>query len=194
METTNQALSNPYTILDKRILWFDGDSSYTVKGLADKILSGEDDWIDSFIIDPEDFSVKRFNDLTEDGKRIKNKTSLNFSDEMFNWNIPNEYKELSINNVVFNSLESELRSNTFTETEIMERVDRVNMELKLWEERGLSDLLKSLMYIVDTFMENGIIWGTGRGSSCCSYVLYLIGVHDVDSIYYELDIADFFRA
>jgi len=41
--------------------------------------------------------------------------------------------------------------------------------------------------------ENKVIWGVGRGSSVASYVLYLIGVHRVNSMYYNLDVGEFLR-
>ena len=40
--------------------------------------------------------------------------------------------------------------------------------------------------------EKNIIWGVGRGSSVSSYILYLIGVHRINSIKYELDYKEFF--
>jgi DNA polymerase III alpha subunit len=55
------------------------------------------------------------------------------------------------------------------------------------------DLLRFLVYIVDVMREQDIVWGVGRGSSVASYVLYLIGVHKIDSLYYDLDIAEFLR-
>ena len=66
-------------------------------------------------------------------------------------------------------------------------------ELLLFQERGLFDLLKYLKYLVDTMRDNGVIWGVGRGSSVASYVLYLIGIHKVDSMYYDLPINEFLR-
>jgi DNA polymerase III alpha subunit len=50
-----------------------------------------------------------------------------------------------------------------------------------------------MIYLVDFMRENDIVWGVGRGSSVASYVLYLIGVHKIDSLYYDLDIAEFLR-
>ena len=41
--------------------------------------------------------------------------------------------------------------------------------------------------------QNHIIWGVGRGSSVASYVLYKLGVHRIDSLYYNLDIGEFLR-
>jgi DNA polymerase III alpha subunit len=69
----------------------------------------------------------------------------------------------------------------------------VGHELLLYQERGLFDLLRYLKYLVDTMHDNHVIWGVGRGSSVASYVLYLLGVHRIDSMYYELDPAEFLR-
>ena len=41
--------------------------------------------------------------------------------------------------------------------------------------------------------ENNIIWGIGRGSSVASYVLYKLGVHGIDSMYYDLEPEEFLR-
>jgi DNA polymerase III alpha subunit len=38
-----------------------------------------------------------------------------------------------------------------------------------------------------------VIWGVGRGSSVSSYVLYLLGVHRINSMYYDLDVGEFLR-
>ena len=57
----------------------------------------------------------------------------------------------------------------------------------------MNNLLRYMIYLVDFMRENDIVWGVGRGSSVASYVLYLIGVHKIDSLYYDLDIAEFLR-
>ena len=63
----------------------------------------------------------------------------------------------------------------------------------LFQEREAFDLLRYLKYLVDTMRKNNIVWGVGRGSSVASYVLYLIGVHKINSMYYDLDIAEFLK-
>ena len=40
---------------------------------------------------------------------------------------------------------------------------------------------------------NSIVWGVGRGSSVASYVLFLLGVHKIDSVKYNLDWREFLR-
>ena len=75
----------------------------------------------------------------------------------------------------------------------LEQKDRVTEELKLFAQHDMIFLLKYVKYLVDTMRANDIVWGVGRGSSVASYVLYLIGVHKVDSIKYNLDIREFLK-
>jgi DNA polymerase III alpha subunit len=71
--------------------------------------------------------------------------------------------------------------------------DRVSEELELFIEKNMLDLLFYLKYLVDTMRKNKIVWGVGRGSSVSSYILYLIGVHKIDSLKYNLDIKEFLK-
>ena len=97
------------------------------------------------------------------------------------WHMPSEYLQLDIAQHVLSLCENEVE------------LQRCGAELLLFQERSLFDLLKYLKYLVDTMRTNDIIWGVGRGSSVASYVLYKLGVHRVDSIYYNLDIQEFLR-
>lgn len=97
------------------------------------------------------------------------------------WHMPADYKELDIAQWVLDQCKTQ------------EELQRVGQELLLYQERDLFPLLKQLKYIVDTWRKNNIVWGVGRGSSVASYVLYLIGVHRINSMYYDLDITEFLR-
>ena len=72
-------------------------------------------------------------------------------------------------------------------------LQRTGQELLLFVERDMLNLLRYLKYLVDTMRGNNIVWGVGRGSSVASFVLYLIGVHRINSIVYNLDIEEFIR-
>jgi hypothetical protein len=98
-----------------------------------------------------------------------------------NWHMSTEYQDLDIAELVIGLCDTP------------EKLQRVGQELLLYQERGLFDLLRYLKYLVDLMRENHVIWGVGRGSSVASYVLYLLGVHRIDSIYYDLDAAEFLR-
>jgi DNA polymerase III alpha subunit len=74
-----------------------------------------------------------------------------------------------------------------------QEIDRVNIEYVMYEERDLIMLLRLFIFLVDYMRKNNFIWGVGRGSSVSSYILYLIGVHRVDSIKYNLDIKDYLK-
>lgn len=97
------------------------------------------------------------------------------------WFMPDSYRDLDIAEYVVGlcSTQAELQ--------------RVGQELLLYQERNLFDLLRYLKYLVDLMTENRLIWGVGRGSSVASYVLYLLGVHRINSMYYDLDPAEFLR-
>jgi DNA polymerase III alpha subunit len=97
------------------------------------------------------------------------------------WHMPEEYKTLDIAQHVLSLCKNE------------DELQRCGAELLLYQERNLFDLLRYLTYLVDIMTKNHIIWGVGRGSSVASYVLYLLGVHRINSMYYNLDIAEFLR-
>jgi len=74
-----------------------------------------------------------------------------------------------------------------------QEIDRVNEEYVLYEERDLIMLLRLFIFLVDYMRKNKFVWGVGRGSSVSSYILYLIGVHRVDSLKYGFDIRDYLK-
>lgn len=97
------------------------------------------------------------------------------------WHMPEEYKTLDIAAHVLGLCDTEAE------------LQRVGEELLLYQERDLFNLLRYLKYLVDVMQENRLIWGVGRGSSVASYVLYKLGVHRIDSMYYDLDPSEFLR-
>lgn len=97
------------------------------------------------------------------------------------WHMPEEYKQLDIAEYVLSLCDSDAQ------------LQRCGEELLLFQERNLFDLLRYLKYLVDTLRANRMIWGVGRGSSVASYVLYLLGVHRIDSMFYDLDAREFLR-
>ena len=72
-------------------------------------------------------------------------------------------------------------------------LQRAGQELILFQERGLFPLLRYLKYLVDTMRANNVVWGVGRGSSIASFVLFLLEVHRINSLYYDLSIDEFLK-
>ena len=104
------------------------------------------------------------------------------------FNIPLHYKEINIEQYV-----KQLIPNIKDPTDKLDALKRVEEELALYKARNLYPVLQLLIYIIDTMRLNDCVWGVGRGSSVASYVLYLIGVHKIDSIKYNLDITEFLK-
>jgi len=102
--------------------------------------------------------------------------SLNQKD----WFMPDEYKNLDIEGFL-------------VEQSPKENYNRVVEEIQLFRQHNMIDLLRYLKYLVDTMRDHNIVWGVGRGSSVASYCLYIIGVHRIDSVKYQLDIREFLK-
>jgi hypothetical protein len=135
--------------------------------------------------------VIRYNDavksLYADLPFLKTLRQIDISVEEFDaekqsrWHMPDEYSELDIAQYVLDLCKTDAE------------LQRVGEELLLYMERDLFNLLRYLKYFVDTMRSNNVVWGLGRGSSVASYVLYLLGVHKVNSLYYDLPIEEFLK-
>ena len=137
--------------------------------------------------------VDQFNsskDLNKDNfDHISNYIDPNISLEQFDtnlqddWFMPESYKPASFNIVehLVSLCKNEVETN------------RVLDELALFAQYNMIDLLCYLKYLVDTMRKNNVVWGVGRGSSVASFCLYLLGVHKINSIKYDLDIKEFLK-
>lgn len=181
-------MMQPFTELNNRTLWFDGDSTVSDKSLVSLLLSGKT--IEHICTDQMSPDIEQYNKLVPKHKKITVKTQLRSLD--FDWNIPVEYKTMDVAQFVYDKFQSV--SNCFGESEKQQRLNRLNQEFKLYKQYNLIDTLRTIIYVINNLSEKNIPWGVGRGSSVSSYVLYIIGVHDVDSVLYDLDINDFLHS
>ena len=138
-----------------------------------------------------DDRVEKYNTIIEelalDWPSLQKLTDIDITVEDYDralqsdWYMPDEYKQMNV--------EDHIRSLAKTQEEKI----RVEEELVLYKKYNVLNVLKFLVYLIETMRDNNIVWGVGRGSSVSSYVLYLLGVHKVDSIKYGLDITDFLK-
>lgn len=121
----------------------------------------------------------QFNNITS----IDNSISIHDFDiqQQKQWFIPENYQSIDIKSFCLDKCKS------------IEEHNRVLEELEEYNNLGMIDLLQWCIYFVDTCTNNNILWGVGRGSSVASYVLYLIGIHRINSIKYNLDWKEFLR-
>ncbi len=174
-----------YVVLDDRTLWFDGDFTVKSTEVEKFIINGN---TNGLYVDELTDEIIKYNSLVQKEQKIDIKKDVKPFD--LSWNIPNEYKNLNVHEYIYSKLEQQ----NIQDDELYIRVKRVIQELKLFEQYDIINLIRVLIYIINTFYTNNIVWGIGRGSSTSSYILYLIGVHDVDSVLYDLDVHDFIHA
>lgn len=185
METTNQLSLK--TQLTGYQLWYDGDITVTVDRLVELLQRGVD--TNKIYVDAITDEIVQFNKLTKN--TITTKSSVNSLSKQ--WNIPQEYIEICIEEYVLNKLIKLCEITDYSDEEMKSRFARTNAELELYRKNNMFDVLRVIIYVINTLQQHDIVWGVGRGSSVSSYVLYLIGVHDVDSMEYGLEISDFMK-
>ena len=164
-----------------------GQGYATTDELCDLLYAKPDLNINLFQVeDPEEFnaSVDALHaEINKLGLYESKRMSIDRYDQALQsqWHMPDEYKELDIAEYILSLCTQDYE------------LQRVAEELLLYQERDLFDLLRYLKYLVDTLRKNNLVWGVGRGSSVASYVLFLLGVHKINSLYYELSIDEFLK-
>lgn len=174
------------TELNDRTLWFDGDITVDPDVLLDYV-----EVVDNVHVTEMTPDIVQYNSLCTGSDRVTVKESLNPFDH--SWKLPDEYKKLNLVKYIVAKLEQLDAIEQYTDEEFDVRLERAMLELKQYQKLGLTNLVRTLIYIVDVFERDNVVWGPGRGSSVSSYVLYLIGIHDVDSVLFELDLQDFMK-
>lgn len=107
--------------------------------------------------------------------------NLSWQERVETWTIPEEYQ-------VFDIV-------TYVQSLSRNSVDaaRIEWELSEFESRKLLPVLRTIKYLIDTMRANNILWGVGRGSSVSSLVLFLLGIHRIDPVKWNLDASEFFK-
>jgi len=73
-----------------------------------------------------------------------------------------------------------------------EYISRVEEEIGYLSEDDM-DFLYAVSSAVERMREEGVEVGFGRGSSCASLILFVLGVHMVDPIKYGIPVSDFYK-
>jgi DNA polymerase III alpha subunit len=163
-----------------------GIAIYNSQDIEEILCQGHPLLLEEILADGNDPEILRYNESARlmGEKELSLYEPLDIDQTTFDsmlqqdWLMPDSYKNLDIEEWLYS-----LGGNNV----------RVREELEAFKERNMLDLLRWLKYFVDTMRENKVVWGVGRGSSVASYVLFLIGVHKIDSIQYNLDWQEFLR-
>ena len=161
------------------------------------VIFSEEDVIDLLYTDPDfDISKLYFNDIDRYSNSLKElgidlpviKTAperpipAEFDKQNCDqWHMPESYYQINVLQWLLDKCQND------------EEKLRVQMEYDLFDKKKFIRVLQFLIYFVDTLRANNIVWGVGRGSSVASFCLFLIGVHKINPMLYNLDITEFLR-
>jgi len=121
------------------------------------------------------------NDLGQAPSFYSQPLPMTVEEALKNWNLPGDIASLDLDIYFAEKIST------------IEEAHRVVEELELFRSRGLEPMLRFMIYLVRIMKENNIIWGVGRGSSVSSFLLYLVELHQINPIKYNLDIKEFIR-
>lgn len=176
---------NPIDLGDRQ-LWPDGDFTVDPDRVTDYVfkLAGKD--IRHLRVSEITPEIRGYNAISETPISVKDGVDPSIFPPL--WALPDRYKYLEIDEYLIGLADRIERDDLYDS-----RVQRLSEEIWLFKDHGLDDVLRCLIYVVDTLREKKAVWGVGRGSSCSSYLLFLLGLHSVDPVKYDIDVADFIR-
>jgi DNA polymerase III alpha subunit len=160
-----------------------GNVIYQEKDIFDLIYSNKVDHLSEILIEKtastqqlktnSELNLKLFEQLDVDREQFDAMCQTD-------WFMPSEYRNMDIEEFLVNLCPKQ-------------NYPRLMEELQEFQSRNMIDILRVLKYVVDTLHDKNVLWGVGRGSSVASYALFLIGVHKIDSVEYDLDWREFLR-
>ena len=163
-----------------------GDCIYTEQDAIDLLYTNPDFDISKLFFE----SPKQFNDTVKDLgldfpkiNKVPERMDLNAFDKQNceQWHMPDQYNKINVLQWLLEKCQNE------------EERFRVQTEYDLFEKKKFIKVLQFLIYFVDTLRANNVVWGVGRGSSVASFCLFLIGVHKINPMLYNLDHREFLR-
>lgn len=167
--------------LADRILWYDGMVEVDPQTVEYLILLGVTP--KHIAVTEMNEEITRFNALADCD--ISTKTELRPLD--YRWLIPAEYVSFDIDEYISCLKETISKSDVNYDR----RIIRIDNEIAEFKRRNLIMLLRMIIYVIDTLRNRNILWGVGRGSSCASYLLYLVGLHCVDPVKFNIPMNEF---
>ncbi len=170
------------TELKNRILWFDGTSQVSPELVPELLLEGLKP--EQLVATSSNEDLALFNSLSDIAIEFGKDKNRPFD---MSYQIPERYKEIDLGDYLGDMLNKrDLGNNNLY-------IDRTRSELHEIKQRNMEMLVRTLIYVIDRLEQTGTVWGVGRGSSCASLVLYLIGLHKVDPIKFNIPMQEFFH-
>lgn len=176
--------------LTDRKLRFDGVSEVEPDQLARFLLLGVPPSLLRVTEETED--VVKFNEQVSAEEQVKAVQREPVQLDM-SWQLPEDYQQLDLADYILTKFEERLPELGYSEELLAIAAARIEHELEEVERRGMIEFMRTVIFIIDEMRRTGVIWGVGRGSSCASYLLFLIGLHVVDCVTMDIPAEEFYH-
>lgn len=185
-------VSSQSTPLNGRTLRYDGVSVISPEEVAAALLRGVPP--SKLLVTELDEDLVTFNAnvSAEDELKIDGGGTVQLD---LTWQLPPEFLKLDLEGHVLKlwAFGSTALHGTYTPEQLEVAAQRVCDELDEIKRRGMTEFFKTVIYVLHVFRANGVVWGVGRGSSCASYILFLLGLHSVDCVRYQVPMEEFYH-
>lgn len=178
------------TELDTRTIRFDGVSIVKPDDVPALLACGIP--ISKIRVTHEDENVSLHNDRVEASEQLRTDSEEPITIP-YDWRLPLEYLNLDLAQRIFDDFSIKSAALSYNEEQKEAAFQRIQDELSEIEKRGMVEFTRTIIYVLDTFRSNGIVWGVGRGSSCACYILFVLGLHTVDCVRYDIPLIEFFH-
>ena len=169
--------------LTDRIFDENGNAFLSGDAIANMLYKGKNIFAGNFYVDTSDGEMEKFNLYSDEKVKLAPSERIDNIKRRDEWFMPDFYKTLNLNEL-FDIMSKEL-------PDIYK--ERIKYELSLYQEKGYDNFLRYCVYLSTLVNQKKIVVGCGRGSSCASYLLFLLGLHMVDSVKYDIDVREFLK-
>lgn len=174
-----------FNALEDRTLWFDGVSSYSSNQLVEAMYN-DPKLLDHCFITSTNSEIRQYE--KESDQTLPIKQSIDELPTTLRDAIDHDFDLVEyINDKFLLSLPDNL-----SEDEVMKRYNRIEYELMCFMKIDKLEYLFTVIHIVNKMKQTNTCWNS-RGSSSACYLLYVLGVHFIDSYHYNLDPKEFFK-
>lgn len=181
---------NLCTLLKNRVLRYDGVSIIEPESLLSMLRFG---------VEPAALRVTEITDeIQEFNSHVSPDDQLReYCEEPITlnlrWLLPSKYANLDLRSHVLQAFEKHETVSTYSPELREKALQRIDAELQEIQVRGMVEFFRTVCYVLDEFRRTETVWGVGRGSSCASYILFVLGLHVVDAVRFEVPLEEFFH-
>lgn len=173
-----------------RILRFDGVSIVTKEQAIALLLRGAQPKDLRAVVEDEEFDKFNAQVSSEEKIHIAKPEPISVNLE---WQLPEPHLSMDLRATIVDRAVARLLKLNYSEELQLKASERIMLEYDEIEKRGMVEFMKTVIYILDTFQRQNIVWGVGRGSSCACYILFILGLHVVDCVKFDVPMEEFFH-